>query len=61
VVDSEDEWYPQEVAAVEAAVKQHGLQLIVFAEWCVAGGDHCVKGAGKGGEGWQLVWAAGGA
>ncbi|KIY97835.1 hypothetical protein MNEG_10128 [Monoraphidium neglectum] len=33
VVDSEDEWYPQEVAAVEAAVKQHGLQLIVFAEW----------------------------
>ncbi|KAI8470645.1 MAG: hypothetical protein J3K34DRAFT_509177 [Monoraphidium minutum] len=33
VVDSEEEWYPGEVAAVEAAVKEGGLQLIVFAEW----------------------------
>jgi len=33
VVDSEDEWYPEEVKAVETAVKEHGLHLIVFAEW----------------------------
>lgn len=33
MVDSEDEWYPGEVKAVEAAVKDHGLALLVFAEW----------------------------
>lgn len=42
VVDSEDEWYAEEVAAVEAGVKEHGLTLMVFAEWWV------VRGVGEG-------------
>ena len=33
VVDAEDEWRAEEVAAVSRAVKEHGLALLVFAEW----------------------------
>ncbi|GFR44443.1 hypothetical protein Agub_g5653, partial [Astrephomene gubernaculifera] len=33
VVDSEEEWYPEEVSALEAAVRLHGLSLLVFADW----------------------------
>ncbi|GIL57416.1 hypothetical protein Vafri_12651 [Volvox africanus] len=33
VVDSEEEWYPDEIAALEAAVSKLGLNLLVFADW----------------------------
>lgn len=45
VVDSEEEWYPEEVAAVDRGVQEHGLQLVVFAEWWV----HLFLGRGAGG------------
>lgn len=35
VVDSEEEWYPEEVAKLERDVKEEGLVLMVFADWCV--------------------------
>eukprot|EP00775_Hariotina_reticulata_P005633 gene5633-5872_t len=33
VLDAEEEWYKEEVAALESAVKESGMALIVFAEW----------------------------
>ncbi|EFN59013.1 hypothetical protein CHLNCDRAFT_33771 [Chlorella variabilis] len=33
VVDSEDEWYPEEVAKLAADVEGQGLGLLVFADW----------------------------
>lgn len=33
VLDAEEEWYKEEVAALTSAVKEHGMALVVFAEW----------------------------
>ncbi|EFJ52617.1 hypothetical protein VOLCADRAFT_85780 [Volvox carteri f. nagariensis] len=33
VVDSEEEWYPEEVTALHEAVSEYGLNLLVFADW----------------------------
>ena len=33
VVDSEEEFYEEEIAKLHRDVEQHGLGLIVFAEW----------------------------
>ena len=33
IVDSEEEFYEEEIAKLHSDVEQHGLGLIVFAEW----------------------------
>ena len=33
IVDSEEEFYPEEVAKLAADVAERGLGLVVFAEW----------------------------
>lgn len=33
VVDSEEEFYPEEVVRIGQAVRQEGLGLLVFADW----------------------------
>lgn len=37
IADAEEEWYPEEIAKLEVDVKEHGLMLMLFAEWWVHG------------------------